>query len=44
MRSLLVGIQALSFVGLAIVLFRGHEPKLAAAQLLLGGVTWLVYS
>lgn len=44
MRSLLVDIQALSFVGLAIVLFLDGAPKLAAAQLLLGGVTWLVYS
>lgn len=44
MRSALITVQAASFVGLAAVLLRAGEPRLAAAQALLAVVTWLVYS
>lgn len=43
MRSALVIAQAATFIGLAVLLAR-TEPRLAAAQALLGVVTWLVYS
>lgn len=44
MRAELVAVQAATFVGLAIVLYRAGEHRLAAAQCLLGVVTWLIYS
>lgn len=44
MRSALIIVQAASFFALAGVLLHEGRPKLAAAQLLLGVVTWLVYS
>ena len=43
MRTFLVAVQALTFVGLALVLFREGDWRLGLAQLLLGGVTALVY-
>lgn len=42
-RAVLVVAQAATFVGLAAVLLAQGEPKLAAAQILLAGVTVLVY-
>ena len=44
MRNALIIVQALSFIGLALVLFAGGEPKLAGAQALLAAVTVLVYT
>lgn len=44
MRTALVAVQALSFVGLAAELVRTGDLRLAAAQVLLGIVTFLVYT
>jgi hypothetical protein len=44
MRTALIAAQAATFVGLAVVLARQGEPKLALAQALLAVVTWAVYS
>jgi hypothetical protein len=44
MRSVLVVAQAATFVALGIVLFASGQLKLGAAQILLAGVTALVYS
>lgn len=44
MRAALIVAQAATFVGLAIVLLRSGEPRLALAQALLAVVTWAVYS
>lgn len=43
-RALLVGTQAATMVLLSGMFFRQGEVKLGAAQVLLAGVTWLVYS
>lgn len=43
-RSILIAVQALSFVGLAGILYATGEWKLASAQALLAGVTVLVYT
>ncbi len=44
MRATLVIIQAATFVGLAYVLARAGEPRLAAAQALLCLITVFVYA
>lgn len=44
MRTALIIAQAATFIGLAVVLARSGEPKLALAQALLAVVTWAVYS
>ncbi len=43
LRSALVLLQAATFVGLAVELFRTGDPRLAVAQLLLAAVTAVVY-
>lgn len=43
MRTGLVVLQALTFIGLACVLVHEGELRLAGAQTLLGFVTWLIY-
>lgn len=44
LRTAIVCAQGVTFVGLALVLAAERSWRLAAAQLLLAVVTWLVYA
>ncbi len=44
MRAAIVAVQALTFVALALVLWKAGEHRLAGAQALLAVITYLLYA
>ncbi len=44
MRAAVVSVQAITFVALAVILYRAGEHRLAGAQALLAVITYLLYA